>query len=104
MLCQFAFKNFGSFRDEAFLDLCAESISEMRDSLIVDSDGEKYLPVISIYGPNGGGKSTVLEALAYLIYFVNNPIYMTQMRVPEMQVPHFSGGSLRHEQRRGEPK
>ena len=97
MLCQFAFKNFGSFKDEAFLDLCAESISEMRDSLIVDSDGEKYLPVISIYGPNGGGKSTVLEALAYLIYFVNNPIYMTQMRVPEVQVPHFSGGSLRHD-------
>lgn len=66
MLCQFTFCNFKSFKEEAFLDLCAENISEHKDSLIVDKDKEKFLPLISIYGPNGGGKSNVLEALLFL--------------------------------------
>lgn len=66
MLCQFTFSNFKSFKEEAFLDFCAESISEHRGSLIVDKDKEEFLPIISIYGPNGGGKSNVLEALLFL--------------------------------------
>lgn len=67
MLCQFTFENFKSFKNEATLDLCAENISEYDESLIVDrNDSESFLPVISIYGPNGGGKSSVLEAFVYL--------------------------------------
>lgn len=75
MLCQFTFENFKSFRNEATLDLCAEKISEHEDSLIVDPhDSEKFLPVISIYGPNGGGKSSVLEAFVYLSHKVLLPV------------------------------
>ena len=78
MLCQFTFSNYKSFKGEAFLDLFAESISEHKESLITDKDGQRFLPVISIYGPNGGGKSTVLDALDYLGRFVNVPIFMMQ--------------------------
>ncbi|KJS89638.1 ATP/GTP-binding protein [Desulfosporosinus sp. BICA1-9] len=75
MLCQFTFENFKSFKNEATLDLCAEKISEHEDSLIVDPrDSEKFLPVISIYGPNGGGKSSVLEAFVYLSHKVLLPV------------------------------
>ncbi|MCL1873537.1 MAG: ATP-binding protein [Clostridiales bacterium] len=75
MLCQFSFENYKSFRDEATLDLFAEKIKEHEGSLIIDSyDGEAFLPVISIYGPNGGGKSTVLEAFIYLSHKVLLPI------------------------------
>ena len=75
MLCQFTFENFKSFKNEATLDLYAEKISEHVDSLIVDPhDGEKFLPVISIYGPNGGGKSSVLEAFMYLSHKVLLPV------------------------------
>lgn len=54
MLCQFAFENFKSFKNEAFLDFCAEPISDNKESLIIDSDGEKFLPVVSIYQPMVG--------------------------------------------------
>ena len=67
MLCQFSFQNFKCFKQEALLDFCAESIGKSDKRLIIDeADGEKFLPVIAIYGPNGGGKSTVLEALGFL--------------------------------------
>lgn len=56
MLCQFSFENFKSFKDEAMLDFIAEPISEHKSSLVVDKiDKEKFLPVIVLYGPNGGG-------------------------------------------------
>ncbi|KUO75942.1 MAG: abortive infection protein, partial [Desulfosporosinus sp. BRH_c37] len=75
MLCQFTFENFKSFKNEATLDLCAEKISEHEESLIVDSyDSEKFLPVTSIYGPNGGGKSSVLEAFVNLSHKVLLPV------------------------------
>ncbi len=79
MLCQFTFENFKSFKDEAFLDLCAEEITDNAESLIVDEDGEKFLPIISIYGPNGGGKSTVLEALRFLREIVVKPIIASKI-------------------------
>lgn len=75
MLCQFTFKNFKSFRDEATLDMQALRISEHENSLIVDkTDGAEFLPVAVIYGPNGGGKSSVLEAFVYLTRKVLIPI------------------------------
>lgn len=75
MLCQFTFKNFKSFKDEATLDMQAIRISEHENSLIVDKfDGAEFLPVAVIYGPNGGGKSSVLEAFVYLTRKVLMPI------------------------------
>ena len=38
---------------------------------------ELYLPVSAIYGPNGGGKSNVLEALNSLVTKVLRPLYAT---------------------------
>lgn len=79
MLCQFAFRNFKSFKNEAFLDFYAEPITDNNQSLIIDSDGEKFLPVVSIYGPNGGGKSTVLEALGFLRQTIVKPVIASKM-------------------------
>ena len=77
MLCQFTVKNFKSIRDEMTFDMQATAISEHEDRVIKDKDGELYLPVSAIYGPNGGGKSNVLEALHILAAKVVRPLYAT---------------------------
>lgn len=46
MLCQFIVKNFKSIKDEIVLDMQATAISEHKESLIIDKDGEKFLPVL----------------------------------------------------------
>ena len=53
----------------------AAAISEHEDRIIKDQDGEMYLPVSAIYGPNGGGKSNVLEAINTLVAKILRPIY-----------------------------
>ena len=77
MLCQFTVKNFKSIKEEMTFDMQAASISEHEDRIIKDMDGELYLPVSAIYGPNGGGKSNVLEALHILVAKVLRPLYAT---------------------------
>lgn len=79
MICQFAFQNYKCFKSEAFLDFMAEPIGKSDKSLVIDkNDGEKLLPVIAIYGPNGGGKSTVLEALGFLRTYILHKIPPSQ--------------------------
>jgi len=61
MLLQFTVENFQSIKKRTTLDMISvggKEITEFKDSLI---DG-KLLPVSVIYGPNGGGKSTLLRA------------------------------------------
>ncbi|MBS6396997.1 MAG: AAA family ATPase [Clostridiales bacterium] len=77
MLCQFTVKNFKSIRDEMTFDMQATAISEHEDRVIIDKDGEMFLPVSAIYGPNGGGKSNVLESLHILAAKVLRPLYAT---------------------------
>ena len=78
MLCQFTVKNFKSIRDEVTFDMQATAISEHEDRVIKDKDGELYLPVSAIYGPNGGGKSNVLAALHTLVAKILRPLYITE--------------------------
>lgn len=77
MLCQFTVKNFKSIRDEVTFDMQAAAISEHEDRVIKDIDNELYLPVSAVYGPNGGGKSNVLEALHSLVTKILRPLYAT---------------------------
>lgn len=77
MLCQFTVKNFKSIRDEMTFDMQAAAISEHEDKVIMDKNGEQFLPVSAIYGPNGGGKSNVLEAFHTVTAKVLRPLYAT---------------------------
>ena len=77
MLCQFTVKNYKSIRDEITFDMQAAAISEHDNKIIKDIDGESFLPISAIYGPNGGGKSNVLEALHTLDSKVLRPLCAT---------------------------
>ena len=76
MLCQFTFKNFRSYRDAATLDMRAANLEEFGNTLIKSGDPKfpPLLPIAAIYGPNAGGKSNAIEALAYLVFRVLRPI------------------------------
>ena len=75
MLCQFSFQNFKSYRKETTFDMQASAIQEFSDSLIIKEKCSSLLPVSVIYGPNGGGKSNLLHALACLISTVVKPVH-----------------------------
>ena len=77
MLSQFTVKNYKSIRDEVTFDMQATAISEHENRVIKTINGEQFLPVSAIYGPNGGGKSNVLEAIHTLSAKVLRPLYAT---------------------------
>ena len=66
MLLQFKFKNHKCFYDEAILDLTATQEKGHNDTLI-DINRNEILPIIEINGANASGKSSVLEALYFMI-------------------------------------
>ncbi|MCL2058457.1 MAG: ATP-binding protein [Oscillospiraceae bacterium] len=81
MLCQFIFKNFKSYRDETVMDMQATNVDEHSSSLLTnEKDNKAFLPVSVIYGPNAGGKSGILEALAVLISIVKYPIDLMNLK------------------------
>lgn len=96
MLSQFTVKNYKSIRDEITFDMQATAISEHEDRIIKDNDGELFLPVSAVYGPNGGGKSNVLEALHTLDSKVLRPLCATcdksdcDMKVQKIPIEPFA--------------
>ena len=74
MLCQFSFQNFRSYRGETTLDFQAAALPEFRETLISSEHAGEFLPVNVVYGPNGGGKSNLLAALACVISSVVSPV------------------------------
>ena len=75
MLCQFSFQNFKSYKEETTFDFQAAAIPEFSASLLGEEKSGKLLPVGVVYGPNGGGKSNLLQALSCLITTVVKPIH-----------------------------
>ena len=75
MLCQFSFQNFKSYKEETTFDFQAMAIPEFKTSLLGSEKGGRLLPVGVVYGPNGGGKSNLLQALSCLITTVVKPIH-----------------------------
>lgn len=75
MLIQFTVQNFKSIKSAVTLNLQATAFSEHKNTLLHSPSGDKVLPLSVIYGPNGGGKSNVLEAIGAMVRKVVVPIY-----------------------------
>lgn len=80
MLLEFTFENFKCYRNEATLNMRAASLSEHAHSLIFGNGSDKILPVAAIYGPNGGGKSSVLQAFECLSRTVVYPFILMRLK------------------------
>ena len=91
MLCQFTFSNYRSYRDEVTLSMQASSMKEFSQSLLAGGDSQSFLPVAAIYGPNAGGKSSLLEALGYVRTAVARPVLslMSGEEAPKDPMPRI---------------
>ena len=75
MLCQFTFKNFKSYKDETIFDFQAAALPEFKETLITTKSAPDLVPVSAVYGPNGGGKSNLLQALSCVISTIVKPVH-----------------------------
>ena len=75
MLCQFSFQNFKSYKGETTLDFQAATLPEFKETLITVDKASDLLPVSVIYGPNGGGKTNLLQALSCVISTIVKPVH-----------------------------
>lgn len=57
------------------------------DRIFTEADGEKFLPVAAIYGPNGGGKSNLLASLYTLRAKIVRPILTMRSESQKFEVP-----------------
>lgn len=93
MLNQFIFQNYRIFQNETLLDFFPAPINEHKRSLLTaPGDQETFLPVIALYGPNGCGKSSVLEALWGLCRFMDKDCSLI-LSSSLQQLPSGSGSS-----------
>lgn len=75
MLCQVIFKNFKSYKNETIFDFQAAALPEFKETLITTKSAPDLLPVSAVYGPNGGGKSNLLQALSCVISTIVKPVH-----------------------------
>lgn len=87
MLLRFEVRNYRSFRDEAILDMETVGLADHKDCLL-SFRNDDYLPVISINGKNGGGKSNIVRAMWLSTQFIKNA-QRTQYESAEIPVSPF---------------
>lgn len=87
MLLRFKVKNYRSLRDEVVLDMEAAGLGDHKECLM-KYKGNEYLPVVSINGKNGGGKSNVIRAMWLAAQFIKNA-QRTQHESAEVPVRPF---------------
>ena len=73
MLLNFSVENYKSIKKQVTLDFRKLFRDDFESSLIKG----KGLPLSVIYGPNGGGKSTILDAIFTLVMVVNDRLENT---------------------------
>ncbi len=68
MLVQFNVENFVSFRDEVQINMIPAKSRLMKDHIIESPEGKsiEVVPILTIYGANGSGKSNLVKALTFM--------------------------------------
>lgn len=66
MLIQFNFKNFKGFKEETSLDMTAATLLQEHPYNLITGKEESYIKVAAIYGANGSGKSSIVQAFDFM--------------------------------------
>lgn len=71
MILEFTCENYKSIKHESKLSMIATKDKEHKESLLYYKN-KPVLPIISIYGANGAGKTNILQAIGFLNFMVSN--------------------------------
>jgi AAA15 family ATPase/GTPase len=85
MIYRLEFENFYSFRDRQIVDLTVPKTTPQdpeRFTQIFEGSTLRAPKVVAVYGANGSGKSTVLKALAAIIWFAKDSFQHTAPGLP----------------------
>lgn len=72
MLVYFKVGNFKSIKEPVIINFNATSIGEHQDTNVFKRGKDSLLRTVLLYGPNAGGKSKILDALAFFRWSVIN--------------------------------
>lgn len=84
MILEFTAKNFLSIKDEITLSMVASKDTAHDENLIEYEDGKKTknaLKSVVIYGANASGKTNILRALQFVVWFIKKSHEMQQGRL-----------------------
>jgi uncharacterized protein len=70
MLHRYRFSNLYSFRESTEVDLCLNKRESPSDWWAEEADGQRVGKVMAVIGPNASGKTSLLNALAFLHWFL----------------------------------
>ena len=95
MLLQFTISNFRAFRETQTLNLAASKYDKTLPSNCIATElpglkGQSWLKGVAIYGPNAGGKSSLIEALTALADMVKNSAKATDPKDLIRQIEPFA--------------
>ena len=83
MILEFTAKNFLSIKDEITLSMVASKDTSHDENIIKYEDGKKTknaLKSVVIYGANASGKTNILRALQFVVWFIKKSHEMQQGR------------------------
>lgn len=85
MLIMFRVRNFASFKEEVILDMRAIAYKDMK-SHVLESERNKVVKTLAIYGKNASGKSNLISAIYYFESFVYNQFFDSGNRDDEVDL------------------
>ncbi len=88
MLHSFAFSNFRAFREPAEVSFCLTPAEPVNGWAVQAPSGQRLTTALAVIGPNASGKTTLLQPLSFLAWFIAHSFSMP----PEAELditPHF---------------
>lgn len=95
MILQFKTSNFRAFREAQTLNLAASNYDKSLPANCIfpglpGLKGQRWLKGVALYGPNAGGKSTLVEAMEAMAGMVKNSAKTTDHKDPIRQIVPFA--------------
>ena len=91
MIVELAIENYKSIRDRMVVSFAASKTTKLSGNLLQQTNRERFVKAMALYGANASGKTTVLDALCALYELV---LFSSQDQKPTERIPRFEAFAL----------